>query len=178
MVLVGRTNSFGGGTMRFAADLADNIAHGDANYLSLLDEADAYIEANGLDLPEEPSARHLAPLPDSVRDPLLELDLDSAGIRSIIWATGFAVDYNWLEVDAFDENGRPQHRHGVSAEPGLYFLGLPWLARRGSSFIWGVWHDAGYIAEHILIQRGYLAFPGIAESGSEPLVQAASEVGT
>jgi putative flavoprotein involved in K+ transport len=178
MVLVGRTNSFGGGTMRFAADLADNIAHGDANYLSLLDEADAYIEANGLDLPEEPSARHLAPLPDSVRDPLLELDLDSAGIRSIIWATGFAVDYNWLEVDAFDENGRPQHRHGVSAEPGLYFLGLPWLARRGSSFIWGVWHDAGYIAEHILIQRGYLAFPGIADSGSEPLVQAASEVGT
>jgi putative flavoprotein involved in K+ transport len=46
----------------------------------------------------------------------------------------------------------------VSSEPGVYFLGLPWLSRRGSSFIWGVWHDARYLADHIQIQRGYLAY--------------------
>ena len=45
------------GTVRFAADLRDNIAAGDANYLSVLDEADAYVARNGLDLPEEPEAR-------------------------------------------------------------------------------------------------------------------------
>jgi putative flavoprotein involved in K+ transport len=46
----------------------------------------------------------------------------------------------------------------VSVEPGVYFLGLPWLSRRGSSFIWGVWHDARHVADHIATQRGYLAY--------------------
>ena len=59
------------------------------------------------------------------------------------------VDFSWLQVDAFDESGRPRHQRGVSAEPGVYFLGLPWLSRRGSSFIWGVWHDAKHVADHI-----------------------------
>ena len=155
--LVGRTASFADGTLRFESDLADNIAHGDASYLSLLDAADAYVERNGLDLPEEPEARILGPDPACVTDPLRELDLATAGVTSIVWATGFATDYGWLEVDAFDENGRPRHRRGVSSEPGVYFLGLPWLSRRGSSFIWGVWHDAKHVADHIETQRGYLA---------------------
>ncbi|GAA1957011.1 NAD(P)/FAD-dependent oxidoreductase [Amycolatopsis minnesotensis] len=152
--LVGLTASFDSGTLRFAPDLGANIAGGDANYLALLDEADAYVERNGLDLPEEPGARVLGPDPAGVTDPVLELDL--AGVGSIVWATGFAVDYGWLQVDAFDESGKPKHRRGVSAEPGVYFLGLPWLARRGSSFIWGVWHDAKFVADHIATQRGYL----------------------
>ena len=142
ITLVGRTVAFDDGTLRFASDLATNIADGDANYLSLLDEADAYVERNGLDLPEEPEARILGPDPACVTDPVLELDLAGAGVTSIVWATGFGVDYGWLQVDAFDENGRPKHQRGVSAEPGVYFLGLPWQSRRGSSFIWGVWHDA------------------------------------
>ena len=60
--------------------------------------------------------------------------------------------------DAVDDTGRPRHARGVSAEPGIYFLGLPWQSRRGSSFIWGVWHDAAYVADHIAIQRSYLAY--------------------
>lgn len=155
--LVGRTVAFDNGTMRFAEDLRTNIADGDAHYLELLDEADAYVERNGLDLPEEPDARTRLPDPESVTDPILELDLASAGVASIVWATGFAVDYSWLQVDAFDENGKPRQQRGVSSEPGVYFLGLPWQSRRGSSFIWGVWHDAKYIADQIAIQRGYLA---------------------
>jgi len=164
MVLVGRTDSYVGGVVRFAPDLSDNIAGGDANYLSLLDEADAYVARNGLDLPEEPEARILGPAPSCVTDPLLELDLARAGVTSIIWATGFSLDYSWLQVDAFDEIGRPNHRRGVSSEPGVYFLGLPWLSRRGSSFIWGVWHDAAYVADHIATQRGYLTSPATAGS--------------
>jgi putative flavoprotein involved in K+ transport len=156
--LVGLTVAFDDGTLRFAADLGANISSGDASYLSLLDEADAYVERNGLDLPEEPEARVFGPDPECVTDPLLELDLDDAGVTSIIWATGFGADYSWLQVDAFDERGRPKHRRGVSSEPGVYFLGLPWLSRRGSSFIWGVWHDARYLADHINTQRGYLRY--------------------
>lgn len=158
MTLVGRTASYENGIVRFAPDLGENIARGDATYLTLLDEADAFVTRAGLDLPKEPQARDLGPLPSSATDPLLELDLAGTGVRTIIWATGYAVDYSWLEVDAFDENGRPRHRRGVSSEPGVYFLGLPWLSRRGSSFIWGVWHDARYVADHIATQRGYLAY--------------------
>ncbi len=156
VTLVGRTESFDAGTVRFAPDLRDNIARGDANYLSLLDEADAYVERNGLDLPEEPGARVLGAYPESVTDPLPELDLAAAGVRTVLWATGFTADYGWLRVDAFDENGRPRHQRGVSSEPGVYFMGLPWQSRRGSSFIWGAWHDAKYVADQICIQRGYM----------------------
>ena len=158
ITLLGRAETFDGGIMRFAPDLRLNIDNGDANYLSMLDEADAYVDRNGLDLPQEPEARAFGPDPDCVTDPILELDLTAAGVTSIVWATGFAVDYSWLQVDAFDENGRPKHQRGVSSEPGVYFLGLPWLSRRGSSFIWGVWHDAKYLADQIAIQRGYLAY--------------------
>ena len=77
-------------------------------------------------------------------------------------ATGFAVDYSWLKVDAFDEKGRPRHQRGVSTEPGIYFLGLPWQSRRGSSFIWGVWHDAKHVADRISTQRKYLAYHAAA----------------
>jgi putative flavoprotein involved in K+ transport len=158
ITLVGRAVSFGHGTMRFAPDLAGNIARGDAYYLSLLGECDAYADRNGLDLPAEPDAHILGPDPGCVVNPVLELDLARAGVRSIVWATGFTVDFGWLQVSAFDEHGKPRHQRGVSSEPGVYFLGLPWLSRRGSSFIWGVWHDARYLADHIQIQRGYLAY--------------------
>ena len=156
--LVGLTDSHADGVLRFREDLAANLARGDASYLALLDAADAYVERNGLDLPEEPQARILGPDPGAARDPLLRLDLADAGVTSIVWATGFATDYSWLPVDALDENGRPAHRRGISTEPGIYYLGLPWLSRRGSSFIWGVWHDAKHIAGHIATQRSYLSY--------------------
>ncbi len=116
------------------------------------------MKRNGLELPEEPEARELGPDPECVINPILELDLAAAGITSIVWATGYAFDFGWLQVDAFDETGRPRHQRGVSTEPGIYFLGLPWQSRRGSSFIWGVWHDAKYLADQIAIQRGYLTY--------------------
>lgn len=163
ITLVGRANSFEDGTMKFGGDLAKNIAEGDANYLSVLDEADAYIERNGLDLPEDPEARELGDDPECVTNPVLELDLAEAGVASIVWATGFGVDYSWLEVDAFDDRGRPVHQRGISPQAGVYFLGLPWQSRRGSSFIWGVWHDARYLADQIGIQRSYSEYHGSAE---------------
>jgi putative flavoprotein involved in K+ transport len=163
MTLLGRAESYEGGVLKFASDLAHNLIEGDANYLSVLDEADAYVERNGLDLPLEPEARAILPDPKCVTEPILELNLAQAGITSVIWATGFARDYGWLQVDAFDENGKPVHQRGVGAEPGIYFLGLPWQSRRGSSFIWGVWHDAKYLADHIAKQRQYLSYQSAAK---------------
>jgi putative flavoprotein involved in K+ transport len=167
ITLVGRTEAFENGVMRFAADLATNIEHGDANYLLVLDEADAFVARNGIALPAEPAAREFLPMPACVTDPFLRLDLERAGIASIVWATGYGAEYSWLKVNAVDTQGRPQHQRGVSSEPRVYFLGLPWQTRRGSSFIWGVWYDAKYIADHIAKQRAYLAYSPSHERDSE-----------
>ncbi len=155
MVLVGRTSGYRNGVMSFAPDLATNVNRGDANYLSVLDLADAYVARNGLDLPPDPDARHVWPDPACMTDPILDIDLAQTGITTILWATGYAADYSWLKIDAFGPDGRPLHHRGVSTEAGVYFLGLPWQSRRGSSFLWGVWHDAKYVADQIAIQQSY-----------------------
>lgn len=149
VTLLGRAEEYRDGMLHFANDLATNIANGDRNYLSVLDEADAYARANGLDLPEEPGARQLLPLPACVTDPILALDLKQEGIATVIWATGFRLDFGWIDLDIFREDGRPRHQDGVTEVPGLYFVGLPWLSCRGSAFIWGAWKDADRLAAHI-----------------------------
>jgi putative flavoprotein involved in K+ transport len=149
ITLLGTASQCEEGVMRFAGDLVNNIARGDANYLSILDAADAYVLQTGLDLPTDEGARTMAPDPTCLCEPLRQLNLGQAGITSIIWATGYALDFGWLQVDAFDPQGRPAHHRGVSQVPGLYFLGLSWLSRRASPFIWGVWHDAKYLADLI-----------------------------
>lgn len=149
MKLLGRAGAVTDGVLQIAPDLARNIAGGDANYLSLLDAADAYVSKNGLDLPPEPQARVFDPAPDCVTNPILSLNLKQAGITAIVWATGYALDFGWIKADSFDAKGTPLHDRGVSQVPGLYFLGLAWLSRRASPFIWGVWHDADYLAGHI-----------------------------
>jgi putative flavoprotein involved in K+ transport len=164
VTLVGRAQGYAGGVMTFAPELKADLAYGDANYLSVLDEADAWVARNGLELPEEPEARVMLPDPPCVTDPVLSLDLGAAGISAIVWATGYGLDFGWLKADALDAKGKPRHQRGVSVEPGLYFLGLPWLSRRGSSFIWGVWHDARHVVDHIARMRGYLAYAPATET--------------
>lgn len=146
ILLLGRANGFRDGRLTVNDDLATNMANGDANYLSVLREADAYVAAHGLDLPAEPEAHHIGPLPDCVSSPLLQLDLRDRNINSIIWATGFGFDFSWIRIDAFDAKGRPRHHDGVADVEGLYFVGLPWLSCRGSAFIWGAWRDAQRLA--------------------------------
>lgn len=164
MTLLGLAERFENGMLYFADNLAQNIRQGDKNYLATLDMADAYVERNGMDLAEEPEARLLGPEPACMTDPIRQLDLQAESIKTIIWATGFGVDYSWLNVNALTDDGRPKHKRGVSSEPGVYFLGLPWQSRRGSSFIWGVWHDASFIVDHINKQEGYLSYQGCAEN--------------
>jgi putative flavoprotein involved in K+ transport len=158
IILLGRTHSVKKNVIRFEPDLAKNIANGNSYTLSLLDQADEYVIRNGLDFPLEPEAREVLPDPDCVTNPILEINLEKAGINSIVWATGFDVDFGWLKVNALDENGKPKHDRGISTESGIYFLGLPWQSRRGSSFIWGVWQDAKFLADQIKLRTKYLEF--------------------
>ncbi|MGR3624585.1 flavin-containing monooxygenase [Pseudophaeobacter sp.] len=158
VTLMGLTEGYEEGVLTFRDDLQGNVAAGDANYLEMLDLADAYVARTGIDLPEEPEARHQFADPECLRNPLRALDLAKEGITTIIWATGFRQDFDWMKFDTFDEKGAPRHQRGVSKEPGVYFLGLPWQSRRGSTFIWGVWHDAKHVADQIAIQKSYLRY--------------------
>ena len=70
-------------------------------------------------------------------------------VRSVVWATGFRVDHSWIDAEVFDESGRLVHQRGVTASPGLYFLGLTWQHTRGSALLGWVKDDAEYIAQKI-----------------------------
>ena len=169
ITLLGSTRGYKDSVMEFAPDLAKSIARGDANYLSVLESADAYVAQSHIGLPEEPQAHQIGPDPDCVAHPLVQLNLETSGVTSIVWATGYALDFSWIKLNAFDQKGHPVHRLGVSELPGLYFLGLSWLSRRASAFIWGVWHDADYLASHIAGRKaneGVCAFvPNVTVAG-------------
>ena len=68
---------------------------------------------------------------------------------AVIWATGFALDHSFVRAPVFDQDGRVEHRRGVTRVPGLYFLGLPWQHTRGSALLGWVKDDAQYIASEI-----------------------------
>jgi putative flavoprotein involved in K+ transport len=159
VTLLGRAEAFEDGVMRFSPGLASHLARGDANYLAVLDRADAYVAREGLDMPEEPEARIIVPDPPCVTDPILQLELRDAGVGTIIWATGYALDFGWLKAGSFDDRGVPAHRRGVSDVPGLYFLGLSFLSRRASAFIFGAEQDAAYLADQIAGRARDLGLP-------------------
>ena len=69
--------------------------------------------------------------------------------RAVIWATGFTRDHGWIDVPVFDADGAPVHERGVTATPGLYFLGLPWQHTRGSALLGWVKDDAHHITDRI-----------------------------
>jgi putative flavoprotein involved in K+ transport len=149
VTLLGRIVAARDGVVEFAPDLADSLAAGDVAYAAFLDMVDAHVARHGLDMPQDPGTRAVLPDPPCVTAPLLRLDLDAAGITAVIWATGYGVDFGWIEVPVLDARGEAVHRHGIAEVPGLYFLGLQWLSRMSSSFLSGVGDDAAVLADHI-----------------------------
>src|SRR5688572_26795591 len=151
IALLGRLKAVQGAKLALAPDLDDNLAKGDewlANYKKTVDD---YIAKNKLDVPEQSASESSPSLEGSASAPILELDLRAAGITSIIWATGFGNDYDWLKLPLLDERGEPSHERGVTQFPGIYFLGLRWLYKQKSAFLsyGGPAEDAAYLAEQI-----------------------------
>jgi putative flavoprotein involved in K+ transport len=144
--LSGRLSGVDGLTVQFGNDLAAAIARADAGRRRLLAEIDDHIDANGLATEVfEPEPIRPVRLDRDLR----RLDLSTAGISTVVWATGFRRRYPWLRIPVLDEAGEIRHRRGVTAVPGLYVLGLRFQHRRNSSFIDGVRHDAEFIANHL-----------------------------
>ncbi|WP_189690380.1 MSMEG_0569 family flavin-dependent oxidoreductase [Pseudorhodoferax aquiterrae] len=134
-----------GDTLRFAPRLAEVLDRADATYNGINASIDKYIAERGIDAP---AGAPYVP----VWQPAAEratLSLAASGITSVVWCIGFAPDFGWLDAPVFNGRGHPVHTRGVTAVPGLYFLGLPWLHTWGSGRFSGVARDAEYLAERI-----------------------------
>jgi putative flavoprotein involved in K+ transport len=153
MILIGRIETAENGVIEIVPGLAESMADGDLVYTTFLDTVDAYVKRRRMDLPEEPEARTTVPDPYCVTAPLTRLDLAAEGISAVVWATGYGVDFSWIDLPVIDEKGDAVHRNGISSEPGLYFLGLQWLSKMNSSFLSGVGDDAAVLADHIMGRR-------------------------
>jgi len=150
VTLLGRLAGARDGTLYFADDLAKSLADGDAGYRAFMDTIDAYVERRRLEFPPDPEAHQMRPDPQGLLTPPRQLDIRADNISSIIWATGYGVDFGWIDIPVLGPNGEPLHQQGVTAVPGLYFLGLFWLSGVYSSFLSGVADDAARLADHLV----------------------------
>jgi putative flavoprotein involved in K+ transport len=150
--LVGRLASIRDGRALFSGGLRNMFSLADLKLERLLDAFDEWAASDGVD-PEVGAPERFEPTA-APQSPRLQLELRSGEIRSVLWATGFAPDYSWLDVPVLDVKGRLRHDGGAVDSPGLYALGLSVLRRRKSTFIHGSEDDAREVIDHL---GGYLA---------------------
>jgi putative flavoprotein involved in K+ transport len=146
VVLLGRIQGVNGDTISLAAGLKENLAKVDRFEADIVARIDRFVEQSGSDAPEE----SLPALRDGYdAEKIAELNLTSAGIRTVIWAMGYAFDFSMVKLPIFDGDGYPIQQRGVTEYAGLFFMGLPWLHKFKSGQIIGVGEDAGFIADAI-----------------------------
>ena len=144
--LAGRVLAIDGHRVRLATDLPATIAAADQRMRQLLRRIDQYIEANGLGHDLLAADRPPAVTPARAAG---DLDLRTAGIGTVVWATGYRRSYPWLRLPALDPSGEIRQRRGRTPVPGLYVLGQRFQHYRSSNFIGGVGRDAAFVADHI-----------------------------
>ena len=155
MQLYGALQGLDGDVLQFKPDLGLVLDQADRSYNSINAAIDKHIDSQGLHAP-----------PPSVYQPLWQppqeratLSLADAGIGSVLWCIGFAPDFRWLNAPVFNGRGHPVHERGVTAVPGLYFIGLPWLHTWGSGRFSGVAQDAAHLAAQIAHHHAGLQQP-------------------
>jgi putative flavoprotein involved in K+ transport len=146
VVLLGRMQGIQDGKITLGPDLMENLANTDKFEADLLKRIDDYVERVGLDVPQET----LPKLEDGYdAEVITELDVQSAGITSVVWATGYRRDFGLVRLPVLDGDGYPVQNRGVTDCPGLYFVGLPWLHTVKSGLLFGVGDDAASIVSDI-----------------------------
>jgi putative flavoprotein involved in K+ transport len=148
--LYGHVEGADGSVVRFTDDLAQRLTFADTGFdQEFRPLFDAYIAAAGIDAPPDDRPPRGTYVPPTAT----ELDLDAAGITTVLWATGYRLDFGWLDLPVLDRWGYPRHLRGVTEHPGLYAVGLPWLHSEPSSAIAGVGADAEHVVSHLATTR-------------------------
>jgi putative flavoprotein involved in K+ transport len=142
--LVGHLAGIDGSRVHFAGDLHETTSAAEGRLQRLLAKLDRTAIALQHTVPVERVPSIVLGAPETT------LDLEAAGIRTVLWATGFRRDYAWLDVPVLDAAGEIVHDGGITPSPGLYVLGLNFMRRRNSSFIAGAGQDAAELADDIL----------------------------
>lgn len=141
--IVGRLERIVDGTAQFSGSLPNQCTLADLKMNRLLETLDRWAVVAGVDDvgPPERFARTVVP-----ERPTLEIDLERAGITSVLFATGYRPVHSWIDLPVFDERGRIDHDGGVVRNaPGVYVVGHAVLRRRRSSFISGAHTDSADI---------------------------------
>jgi putative flavoprotein involved in K+ transport len=149
VVLLGRLVDVRDNTIVLALDLHENLAFADKGSDDFKNNVDAFVRETGMDVP--------GPRPDPIDEVRSDagenapttLDLQAAGITSVIWANGYGFDYSWVHLPVLDSWGYPIQQRGVTRFPGLYFLGMNLLHSRKSGILLGVGEDAAHVAADI-----------------------------
>ncbi|WP_421740634.1 flavin-containing monooxygenase [Cellulomonas sp.] len=145
--LVGRVTGAVGGRLQVDDSVRANIAAGEAFAERARALVDAAIDRLGLDAP--PADAEDADTSYPVRD-RAELDLRDEDVTGIVWCAGMRGSHGWLPAELLDDRGLPRHVDGSADLPGLWFLGLRWMRRRGSSNFEGMPTDAAAVADAVL----------------------------
>jgi putative flavoprotein involved in K+ transport len=151
--LLGRLVDVDGSTLQFKPDLVDSMRYADARATEFRDTVDRYILQAGIDA----APRDIDPAEHpwaGADDGQVTLDTRAEHIGAVIWTTGFGPDLEWLHLPVRSANGIA-HTKGVTAFPGLYVVGYPWLSTRGSGILYGVEADACRIAQHIAAELAH-----------------------
>ena len=144
--LVGRLAAIRDGTALFSGSLPNVCALADLKLDRLLDTIDGWAARAGIDGNQPPQRFAPTEVPAPVA---LSVDLRAGEIASIVWATGYRPELSWLHVPVLDRKGRVVHDGGVTAAPGLYLIGMPFLRRRKSSLIDGAAPDATELTAYL-----------------------------
>jgi putative flavoprotein involved in K+ transport len=150
VVILGRLLDIDSGTLILSDDALAHVHFADEFSQRVRNDIDAYLQRMNITPPAlEDDPADVADVEGQCVSPLRELNLRDAGISTVIWATGCTGDFSWIHLPIFDEQNKPVHTRGVTAEHGLYFIGFPWLNSRKSGIIYGINEDAQYIANTI-----------------------------
>ncbi|MER9680289.1 NAD(P)/FAD-dependent oxidoreductase [Mesorhizobium sp. M0184] len=144
--VLGRVLGCADGKLLVAGDASQILAEADRSYDDFVSAAEA--------LAEKPEvADHISDGNERSATPILaevggarSVDISGENVSSVIWGTGYLFDYNWIDLPIFDSRGAPVQQRGVTAFPGLYFLGLHWMHTFGSGLLSYVGRDAAHIA--------------------------------
>ncbi|WP_161640933.1 MSMEG_0569 family flavin-dependent oxidoreductase [Flavobacterium undicola] len=148
MKLHGRISSIDNGIISFQNDLKQNLDNADLAYERIQKTLDEYIDSNNIKAPKYDRYNQLW---EPTENNETALDYNEAGITSVVWCTGFKLDFKWIDFPhLFNSDDYPTHDRGVTNEQGLYFIGLPWLYTYGSGGLSYVGQDAEYICNHII----------------------------
>ena len=147
--LVGSVSGGNGDTLTLKTGLLNILNEVDNHPIQWKKNVDEYIERFGIKVP----------LDDTIAPPGIEewpesespssFNLTDSAIKTIIWATGFKYDFDWIKLPVTDEYNFPIQQRGITEFPGLYFMGLQWMYGSKSAQFIGVGEDAEHVSKHV-----------------------------